>query len=461
MINILLSVGAWIVKRLVWLILITAILFFGFLVKAQYTKLTDLNSRISSLSNAEVPTIDVSGQERDLMHFITAKAHDAREAGAKIKVAGVTAVDQEIARVEADIETKNLKILEMEKAARSDQLGLQELFPDPSKAIAESMKRHANRILDKSKLEAEIDVLKQYRAYLGKAREYAITERNYAITKAQCDELHKTNEESKVEVRQIHSVTTKFDSAESLRALDSLTREGKLRDRQMQLNRQIIWNNSRYKTCTRDVNQAARVLGALDQATHFIFDSIRTDETVRRAADAAEGARKRVTDEVEIQKKALESKRNDYWLQKYFIDPVKPFFLMAFGLVVGAILVPPVIKALLYYVMVPIASKRRPICLLPGTDGAAYLAPLVPDRGTASGQASSVSLPGPIVPELEMLILPEYFRSATDACTTSAQSGIEQALSAYEPGVGDVQPNGSPLLGSSHRVDLLWLRLSK
>lgn len=89
-------------------------------------------------------------------------------------------------------------------------------------------------------------------------------------------------------------------------------------------------------------------------------------------------------------------------------QPVTKVLPLALGILAGVIAAPLLIKSFLYYIIAPLASRRRPITLLPDSG-----------PGSTADQAppSSVSLAVIIDQHQELLVHPEYLQSTADAAS--------------------------------------------
>ncbi|WP_114951393.1 hypothetical protein [Sphingosinicella terrae] len=95
------------------------------------------------------------------------------------------------------------------------------------------------------------------------------------------------------------------------------------------------------------------------------------------------------------------------WIRR----PIVEMLPTALAILAAAMLAPPLVKAFLYFVIAPLAARRRPIRLLPG------------DRGeiAAASAAPAVSQPVPVTPADELLVVPEAVQSTPHDAAKATQ----------------------------------------
>ena len=94
-----------------------------------------------------------------------------------------------------------------------------------------------------------------------------------------------------------------------------------------------------------------------------------------------------------------------------FVDDKQRIFILALVLLVAAIVSRLAVKALLYFVVAPLASRRRPVRLLQPHEQRAFTQPVSPGR---DGRISAESVTVPIGPGDELLVRPEYLQSTPE-----------------------------------------------
>lgn len=98
---------------------------------------------------------------------------------------------------------------------------------------------------------------------------------------------------------------------------------------------------------------------------------------------------------------------------KHFAGPVSAAIPVAFGIILMALLMPIGIKTFLYYVIAPMVSRKRAICLMPGALGNFRVSSemqLVQDK---TSSISAVSQEIHIDEHHELLVHPEYLQSTS------------------------------------------------
>ena len=109
---------------------------------------------------------------------------------------------------------------------------------------------------------------------------------------------------------------------------------------------------------------------------------------------------------------ALERRYEQNWLAK-FSEPVINVLPTALAIMLSIILLPIAIKAGLYFVIAPMASRRAAICLLPGVSGVIESDVADLAGGGERAKVSAVSIAININAFDELLIHPEYLQSSS------------------------------------------------
>ena len=108
------------------------------------------------------------------------------------------------------------------------------------------------------------------------------------------------------------------------------------------------------------------------------------------------------------QKKRIE----ENWFKKA-TGKINEVVWAAAGILLAIILVPVAIKAFLYFVLAPLASRRPPICLLPEVSGAIEGVAESTENGLSQTKVSAVSLQLNVDKGQELLIHSEYLQSSS------------------------------------------------
>ncbi|HEX2547589.1 MAG TPA: hypothetical protein VHL79_22085 [Ramlibacter sp.] len=154
--------------------------------------------------------------------------------------------------------------------------------------------------------------------------------------------------------------------------------------------------------------QAERIVGAASRSRE-VAEWLRERSTLTSAEAALQEAQARRADLVQ----ALEGNAYHAWRQRlhgWFADKQR-VFVLALLLLVGAIVSRLAIKALLYYVVAPFASRRRPIRLLHPHEQRAFAQAVAQGR---DGRISAESLTLRLTPDEELLVRPEYIQSSSE-----------------------------------------------
>jgi hypothetical protein len=124
------------------------------------------------------------------------------------------------------------------------------------------------------------------------------------------------------------------------------------------------------------------------------------------------GPLQRYPDELDRQIAPLEEWRQTHWLGK-ILQPVRDVIPWALAILISIILVPPLIKAFLYFVLAPVAAGRRPIRLLSVSPAAQ--AGLQAGSGSHPDEVSSsgISRAVAIDDAHELLVHPEFLQSSS------------------------------------------------
>lgn len=103
---------------------------------------------------------------------------------------------------------------------------------------------------------------------------------------------------------------------------------------------------------------------------------------------------------LQARRTALLTEQGQHWAHRLAV-PVQQVVSTALLILLGIVLAPLGVKALLYFVLAPLAQRRPPVCLLPQTLGAVELVP----------GPSAVSHEVWVDPDHELLVHPEFLQS--------------------------------------------------
>lgn len=146
-------------------------------------------------------------------------------------------------------------------------------------------------------------------------------------------------------------------------------------------------------------------------------DYKRKEELVKRIKDSPQGfeIRENQIDAIvrPLNSAIAERKKliRDNWFSK-FSQPIINVIHIAFLILLAVILTPLLIKVLFYFVFAPLASRRPPICILPGASGNVKPECARMDDSADQSGFTSVSQTLTLSPEEVLLIHPEYLQSS-------------------------------------------------
>lgn len=366
------GLGKWVFRRFVWLLVILAILWAGWLVQSQLKDLADLEGNLQYLKNGEAKLL---GDLKELQHH-------AEQSVLELNHATVVKLDQRIDELSNRVESNRSKILELDTI-------LNKLNPA----------KH----LDIAWLKVEIEVSSQELEYLRYLKAMAAQASKVGKLAEDCEKIRlkhvgEWNAYSAAKdlldrhnaTASLHSQWNPFSTEFSLRTNLEASRDGHANYTQ-QLKVQ-------YDKCLADQASAQRVLNGLEQIKKFVLKG----EKIQLALGELEG-----------QIRSIQATVDKHWLKPILLDPMKEIFPIALGILATAILVPVAIKLCLYFVLAPLSARRPPICLLPNT--------VASNKLPNCEQQSAVSLSIEIQPDSELVVMPQYFHSAPDRCKTSTK----------------------------------------
>lgn len=336
----------------------------GILLVADYLRkeFTQWGSETADLSRLEVEQGNVENWQQK------AKA-DLSNRVAQLKSASASALSARVTSIAREIEAKEL---EQQKLG-----GLPSLFMGG--AIGSGI---ATRL----QLDLEIELLKQERDYLAFLLS-AISEpenleklrRKHVVAHAQLMQ----NEAEQARLQASHPVQVFVPATIAF----SQFRQLKQTHKQLEQENLIAYENyKRQENRVRSIKDAPRIFKIREDQIDAIVSPLRS---------AIEQRRKSVRDN----------------LFSKFAQPVSNVLQIALLILLAVILTPLAIKTLFYFVFAPLASRRPPICILPGASG--VVMPLSTDRDNSPDQArfTSVSQRLTLAKDEVLLIHPEYLQS--------------------------------------------------
>jgi hypothetical protein len=124
------------------------------------------------------------------------------------------------------------------------------------------------------------------------------------------------------------------------------------------------------------------------------------------------GPIQRYSDELDREIAPLEQWQRTHWVAK-ILQPIRDVIPWAVAILISIVIVPPLIKAFLYFVLAPIAAGRPPIRLLSASPaaqtGLQAGSDADPDQTRTSGISRAVAIDG----AHELLVHPEYLQSSS------------------------------------------------
>lgn len=350
----------WLLRHFVNLLLIIAVLLLGRLFWTEWQAFQSVRAESTQLAAADA----------DLTARLSQLGRSASE-----RAAGLSTASQHM--------------LELRLSALDREIALSQLQKQQSggwsKVLAGSSIVQAQ--IDGLRLDAEINLLEQERAYLTELKLRLLAAQSGVARRVELERLWQVHQHrylawqdiklKKETLIQLHPVKSRLPGTDEYQARERLQTQ---QDFLLAQNRQA---DADYQRQLR-LMQAIRPLPPL--AT-FRPDSARIDEILQPL-------RRRIAD--------LEALRQGNWIGKLW-RPVQEVAATALLILLGIILTPIAIKALFYFVLAPLAARRPPLRLLPEACGALEL---------ESGR-SAVSMPVVLDAELELLVHPEFLQSAS------------------------------------------------
>ncbi len=265
------------------------------------------------------------------------------------------------------------------QAAETRRLGEAQLLAAAATGDAERIAAHGRAAVELAAIDAEDAALRTIQAQrrAGQARRIAL------VANARAQQLAERE-------RQLSSVEFAEQRTAVCRALgtpDACSRVRELNRVQADLARARQARDAAISAFRRQ--QGAAELAARAQARLA---------SVEQAAETARA-------DLAAREAALSAQVSDNWWE-WLSRPVRKVLPQALLILLGVILTPPAIKAILYFVVAPAAARRPPIRLLPGATGV-----------ESAGHVSAVTLALPLTAGAELLVRPDFLQSSPDSAT--------------------------------------------
>jgi hypothetical protein len=364
-----LDLSRWLIRRFVWLLLILAILWAGWLVQSQLNELSGTESSLNYLK----------GGEAELRNELNELKKRTEQSVANLKGATIVRLDQRIAELTKQIDAKNVQLLELESI-------LNKLNPA----------KH----LDTARLKIEIALAAQELEHLRYFKEISFRANEVGRLSDSCEKIRLRHVaewqaylDSVAKLASFNaaaSVNAKWnplsDEYSDREALEVL-RDGYAKNTQMR--------KAEHVQCLERHAAAKRFFDGLEKAKAFSLSNAKTQA---------------VLVELGGQITSIQQEVDKHWLKPILFDPLKQVFPIALGILAMAIFIPFAIKLCLYFVLAPLAARQAPICLLPHSET---------NIQQPIEAKSAVSLATVIGPDTELVVLPQYFHSAPEKCRTT------------------------------------------
>lgn len=354
------QIAIWIFRHFALFIIIIGILSAATLIQKAITEWSSLNTEHTSLQ----------ADQRHLENYLrTAKAGLSSRL-IHLKNASEKTLDARIAAVDREIGEKNI---EQQKIS-----GLPDLFKSGS--VQSSI---ATRI----KLDLEINLLKQERDHLialsSTIREPGNLEQLRQKHIAVYNQL-KQNETEQNNLRKVSPFLVHIPASVPNRKLNQLRELHK----QLEQDNRIAHENHK----RREIS--AKTAATAAQSFNFREDQLKA--IVRPLQSAIDDREKSI---------------QDNWISR-FSQPVINVLPSAAFILLAIVLTPLAIKVVFYFVLAPLASRRPPICILPGAAGIVNTQSDNADDRLGQIRLSSVSQRITLAESEELLIHPEYLQSS-------------------------------------------------
>ncbi len=370
-------IARWILRHLVGFFVIIAVLVSGHWLVEEVRAFGQLTTELANLRNIE---------------------HQAKAIGESLRVNA----EDRVARIDRSSEIKlNARISEIDKdiglklSEKAKRSNLSLLLSLPS----------GKAFLDRFKQDIELDVLQQERGFLSSLRDIAAARRGLEAARVERERRRKIQATVYADLKDVAAQLEQLESAGiwPFRYFQNRAERKAFVDKLAKLYKE---NQDAYDNwASQD-----RIVSMLDRLSkgkpkNFSVDTGKVEEAVRELAETIH------TREASLPKN---------WLSK-ISEPVNEWAPTAAWILVAVILTPFGIKLFFYFVLAPWASRRPPICLLPGTSGAIGSAPGNPDRPEGMQRISSVSQAVVLEESEELLVLPEYIQSSSVDAKKSTQ----------------------------------------
>lgn len=364
MFGLIFDIGRWAFRRAFWFISIAFILWVGMLLKQQLTELAAMADSAKFLYQ----------HEQGLREQVAVLEHHSEESANRLKRASVGEIDKRIRALKEESESKKARLR-----------GLDSIIG----------KLSPSTLIDSTSLKVEIELAAQEIAFLQDVR--ALSE-GIPKQKTRCDFILNSHRAAFREHGILNSQLNALDGSMSLidqiNPLSSTSRQrAALLERMNDVAQTTFRLRDDYPRCTRLLADMEKRIA---QIGNFKVNGIKNSEALNA---------------LKKESQLLSEKASSHPLQVILVEPLVKVAPVALWIVVGLVAVPVCLKAFFYFVLAPIAARRRPIRLSVEALG----------NVSANSPASSVSVKLTLRPEEELLVLSEYLQADTVACRIAAK----------------------------------------
>lgn len=374
MFSLLLLIIRWIARRLLWLFVITAVLWAGWYIKDQLATLESQEASVRYLEQ-ETPSLVAAVMEQ---------AASAERSGREFK--------------EASVDQLNARIRELSQQIDAKLITLQEL---------DSIIHRLNpaKHLDAAKLKAEIEIARQERAYLNQLKGIHDRASTTAQIARRCEEIRRQHVAVFALYQGVEDSLKKLKVQAGLIALwtpasNAYKQRQHLERERADYARQTRTLKQEYGQCLAEHRTSQQAYLQAKGIGDFVLERSKTDAVIRAFSTEVATMREEV---------------DTHWIQKKLIEPVKKILPAALQILALVIAIPIIMKLVLFYMLAPIAARGRAIRLLPGTITHAHIPEQPP---------SAVSVAVHLSADTQLLVKPAYFHSAPQYCTTVSKIGL-------------------------------------
>jgi len=360
----------WLFRHLLSFLFIVAVLLGGKLFWQEYLRLNALHSEVQTLANVEL----------EVAAFLVQAEGDLSLRLADMASASGEKLASEIARTEAGMQ-------QQEQARQSIGKELDALLSQPP----------TDAVLARARLDAQVELLRQERDYLLRLKtlkaRLADTEK-LRLLQAKAQQKLLANEAELARQQEKHA-----------RLKESSGVWGALPWRQ---------EKRELERLEADMARLQREHGELDTGAKAAADAVKRMSATTAGIRHFELQKEPVYRPLALVKEAMasrEQKVHGNWVGKVS-GPVMDILPTAIKILLGIIFIPFCVKALFYFVLVPVAARRPPVRLLPDASGA-----IERDSDGEGGEndtkISSVSRQIRVSQTEELLVHPEYIQSSS------------------------------------------------